>query len=203
MNIVNPSVTIVTPINAEQVYNFLEGCGRTAYKSEDKISAGSAERFLKMIVSSGHESVLEHFNITVRIICDRGVTHELVRHRLAAYTQESTRYCNYEKLGFDVIQPPFSTLEGANVWLSAMEDAERHYEEMVNVGEKPEIARSVLPNAIKTEIVCTMNIRTWRHVLKQRTSRAAHPQINEIVVMILDEFKNKLPLLFGDIVLDK
>lgn len=201
MEIISPRVIIETPINTEKTYTNLERYGRTAYKSEDRITQGSAEKFLHTIIKSGHESVLEHESITVRFICDRGVSHELVRHRIAAYTQESTRYVNYIKRGMQVIKPCF--WEEGSVeyicWLNLVEHSELAYNYLIKRGATPQQARSVLPNSLKTEIVTTMNIREWRHVLRLRTSEAAHPQMREIMCKLLDELKQALPVLFGDI----
>lgn len=132
------------------------------------------------------------------IICDRGVSHELVRHRLASYTQESTRYCNYSKLGTTFIKPMFQTIEAENLWEKQMLACEKRYNRMIELGESPQIARSILPNSLKTEIIATMNIRQWRHVLKLRTSKEAHPQIREVMFIIKDEFMEEIPLLFED-----
>lgn len=201
MEVISPQVIIETPINAKEIYTSLERYGRTAYKSEDKITQGSAEKFLHNIIKSGHESVLEHENITVRFICDRGVTHELVRHRIAAYTQESTRYVNYAKRGMQVIKPCFWE-EGSNeyhFWMNAMSVAESMYNALIREGATPQEARSVLPNSLKTEIVATMNIREWRHVLRLRTSKAAHPQMREIMCELLSRLKQVLPVLLEDI----
>jgi len=199
MNIVTPSVEVIDPIKEEDILRKLELCGRTAYKSEDRITQGTAKRFIKGIIKSGHGSVLEHANITVKFICDRGVTHELVRHRLAAYTQESTRYCNYSKMGVQVIEPPCNTQAGLLIWSEAMCAAERYYKDMIMIGEKPEIARSVLPTAVKTEIMSTMNVRQWRHVIDLRIQPDCHVQIIELMKMLLHEFQTKLPTLFEDI----
>ncbi len=201
MEVIAPQAIIETLLVRSGIYTKLERCGRTAYKSEDKITSGSAEKFLLSIIRSGHESVLEHVNITVRFICDRGVTHELVRHRLAAYTQESTRYCNYSKLGMQFIKPCFwsEDEDKYKIWYSAMSIAEGRYNLLVKEGASPQEARSVLPNSLKTEIVTTMNIREWRHVLRLRTNVAAHPQMREIMCQLLDKFKHALPILFDDI----
>lgn len=205
MKIIPASVEIITPIYAQNIMGLLELCGRTCYKSEDKITEGSAEKFLGNIIERGHEAVIEHFNITVRFICDRGVSHEIVRHRLASYCQESTRYCNYSKEGFGreitVIEPcylPPISLDYA-VWKLACEQAEKAYFTLLSGGRSPQEARAVLPTSLKTELVMTTNIREWRHFLKLRTSKAAHPQMREVADLLLGEFQEKLPVLFGDI----
>lgn len=201
MEVINPQVIIETLLLKDKIYTNLERCGRTAYKSEDRITPGSAERFLHSIIESGHESVLEHENITTRFICDRGVTHELVRHRIAAYTQESTRYCNYSKTSMQFIKPCFWNEDDGKykVWHAAMADAEKSYNLLIKEGASPQEARSVLPNSLKTEIVTTMNIREWRHVLRLRTGIAAHPQFREVACLLLNRLKGVLPVLFEDI----
>ena len=149
--------------------------------------------------------MLEHEKITVRFICDRGVTHEIVRHRIASYSQESTRYCNYsqDKFGNELtfIKPCFWNEDDAQykLWLDTMQYIEEMYNKLIASGAKPEEARSILPNSLKTEIVVTMNLREWRHFFKLRTDPAAHPQIREISLALLDELKQKLPIIFGDI----
>ena len=207
MKVIKPYYVIEEEIDAAKIMSGIERAGRTCYKSEGKIGDGSAEKFIAAIIKRGHESVLEHEKITVRFICDRGVTHELVRHRIASFSQESTRYCNYsqDRFGSELtfIKPCFWE-EGKDddkiaLWTSAMENIEKTYNEMISLGAKPEEARSILPNSLKTEIVVTMNMREWRHYFKLRTAPAAHPQIREISNMLLEEFKAKLPVLFGDI----
>lgn len=201
MKIIQPSVEILTPLDGDYILKFLERIGRVCYKSEDKITDDSAEKFVRALIKSGHESVIEHFNITVKVICNRGISHEIVRHRIGAYSQESTRYVNY-KDGIEVILPNYLIMPNDKVyevWLNAMADAERHYKKMIALGARPEIARDVLPNALKTEVVITYNLRQWRHFFKQRLSRAAHPQIRQIAGMILKEFKANIPVIFEDI----
>ena len=205
MRIIEPSITVETSVTQEEILKHIEKAGRVCYKSEGNIKDGSAEKFIKGILDRGHESVIEHFSLTVRIICDRGVTHEIVRHRLASYSQESTRYCNYagDRFGNEitVIKPCFwkeDSKEFAN-WKSAMLFAQECYFRLIDCGAKPQEARSVLPNSLKTEIVMTANLREWRHFLKLRTSKAAHPQMREVACMILDEFKSRYPVIFGDI----
>ena len=201
MEIINPYYEIKTPINREEIYKRLELFGRTAYKSEDLITESSAEKFLASIVKRGHESVLEHVSITVRFVCDRGVTHEIVRHRLVAYTQESTRYCDYSKKGVTFIRPPFWPEGSAQeiMWKSTMFGCASTYEWLIKNGATPQEARSVLPNSLKTEIICTANIREWRHILRLRCNRAAHPQMRELMIPLLKALKIALPVLFEDI----
>lgn len=204
MRIVKPSYEILS-LPSREALRILELAGRTCYKSEDKMTPETAEPFIARIVKSGHESVIEHASATVRFVCDRGVTHELVRHRLASYSQESTRYANYAKDRFGseitVIRPCFWR-EGSPeyaTWLSAMESAEQAYLALIQGGAKPQEARSVLPNSLKTEIVMTANMREWRHVFRLRCDAPAHPQIREVMLPLLGEFHERLPVLFADL----
>lgn len=209
MKIINAYYVIEEELDAKKIMTTIERAGRTCYKSEGNISDGSAERFIASILKRGHESVIEHEKITVRFICDRGVTHELVRHRIASYSQESTRYCNYsnDKFGNELtfIKPCFWDVDNPqdkakyDLWLESMAFIEKQYNSMIEMGAKPEEARSILPNSLKTEIVVTMNLREWRHYFKLRTAPAAHPQIREISNMLLAELKEKLPVIFGDL----
>lgn len=207
MKIVEPSVTICNKwASGKDVLRFIEEIGRTCYRSEDKITEDSAEKFVRMILRMGHESVLEHYSITVRFVCDRGVSHELVRHRIASFSQESTRYCNYGsgKFGTEItVVRPSSIKVGSDafdIWCKDCEEAERSYMAMLSCGCKPEQARSVLPNSLKTEIVMTANLREWRHFLKLRTSEKAHPDMREVANELLDELKEYIPVVFEDIV---
>ena len=205
MKIINPSVILEDEIDGQAILKKLERIGRTCYKSEGNIKEDSAEKFVKNIMNRNHMSVIEHESISVRIICDRGVTHEIVRHRIASYSQESTRYCNYsnDKFGNELtfIKPCFfdEGLEGYEIWEKSMQNIENEYMELIEVGAKPQEARSILPNSLKTEIVMTMNLREWRHFFKLRCDKAAHPQTREIANMILKEFKVRIPVIFDDI----
>ena len=210
MKIIEPSVEIITPIDPQTVMQHIELAGRVCYKSEDKIKDDSAEDFVRSIIKRGHESVLEHFAITVRFICDRGVSHELVRHRIASYSQESTRYCNYARGKFGeeitVIRPHFfeaETEEGRKQyarWVLAMEDAERWYKKLLEGGATPQEARAVLPNSLKTEVIMSANLREWRHFLRLRCAPAAHPQMLEVACMLRDQLVEVLPVIFEDLV---
>lgn len=210
MKILKPSFVIQDDLDGEELLKKIESAGRTCYKSETKITAGSAKEFIKKILASGHESVIEHEKVTVRVICDRGVTHEIVRHRIASYSQESTRYCNYSKNSFgneiSAIEPCFwqsgsqEDKQKMEAWKQAMEEAEKAYMTLIELGATAQEARSVLPNSLKTEIVMTMNLREWRHFFKLRTSNAAHPQMREIACPLLDEFKKRIPVIFDDII---
>lgn len=206
MNIINAGYEIMTPINGSEILKHIEKCGRVCYKSEDKITEDSAQIFCKNIIKRGHEAVLEHYSFTVKFIVDRGVSHEIVRHRLASYCQESTRYCNYSKDKFGteitVIKPCFLDKEDKkySTWINSMKNAEQSYFKAINEGATPQEARSVLPNSLKTEVVMTANLREWRHFLKLRTSQYAHPQIREVAIPLLKELQLKIPILFDDII---
>ena len=205
MKIIAPYHEIISKIDGAEMLRNIELCGRVCYKSEDRITDGSAEKFVGMILKSGHESVLEHEKITVRFVCDRGVTHEIVRHRIASYSQESTRYCNYskDKFGGEItfIRPCFWAEDDEKfaVWKETMQNIEDSYVKLISLGAKPEEARSILPNSVKTEIMVTMNLREWRHFFKLRTSERAHPQRREIAIPLLKELKGLVPVIFDDI----
>lgn len=203
MRIINPYVE-VPEINGEQLLRNIEKAGRTCYKSEEKITKESYRPFIEKIMKSGHHSMFEHEKVTVRIICDRGVTHEIVRHRLAAYSQESTRYCNYsgDKYGNEitVIKPFFfDKYEKKGLWQSACQRAEESYFALLTCGASPQEARSVLPNSLKTEIVVTYNLREWRHFFALRCAKTAHPQMQQVAIPLLLYFKDQLSPLFDDI----
>lgn len=205
MKIIKPSVEFMQLVDGAAILKHLEQCGRVCYKSEDKIADGSAEAFLAGIIKRGHEAVLEHASITVKFICDRGVSHEIVRHRIASYCQESTRYCNYSKGDFGgeitVIKPMYleQDTDAWMVWEMSCQMAEKSYFAMLNIGCSPQQARAVLPNSLKTEVVMTCNIREWRHFLRLRCSKAAHPQMREVALMLLDKLHAAIPVLFDDV----
>lgn len=205
MKVIDPSFSFMHLPDGEFVLSHLELAARTCYKSEDKSSPDSARKLLSRIVRLGHDSVLEHISVTVRIVCDRGVTHELVRHRLCSFSQESTRYANYaqDKFGSEitVIRPFFwaGDDERYQLWLSAMQSCEDAYLSLVQAGATAQEARSVLPNSLKTEIVTTANIREWRHIFKLRCDKAAHPQMRQVMLPLLAAFAERIPLLFDDL----
>lgn len=205
MRIIAPSTEILTPLDGDAILRHLELCGRVCYKSENRITPESAENFVRGIIARKHEAVLEHYSFSVRFIVDRGVSHEIVRHRLASYCQESTRYCNYsgDRFGNEitVIKPYFLT-EGTNgykKWAEACETAEREYFTLLEWGCTPQEARAVLPNSLKTELIMTANLREWRHFFKLRTSPAAHPQMYEVTIPLLKEVQEKIPVVFEDL----
>ena len=211
MRLVKPSYAILTRVDMTRIYKAIERAGRTCYKSEARITETSAEEFIRKVISRGHESVIEHESLSVRFVIDRGVSHELVRHRLCAFSQESTRYCNYSG-GTTFVIPPWVEVEPGEYteelyrrkqllyadsqWFTAMLSAEAWYKDLRGAGWTPQQARSVLPNSLKTEIVVTANLREWRHILRLRTSRAAHPQIREVMEPLLAELRRRLPAVF-------
>ncbi|MBQ9495988.1 MAG: FAD-dependent thymidylate synthase [Selenomonadaceae bacterium] len=205
MKIIEASVELVEDFDAAAVMKKLERAGRVCYKSEGNIKADSAEKFIRGIIKRGHESVIEHASVSFKIICDRGVTHELVRHRLASYSQESSRFCDYSagKFGGELtfIKPCFWSDDDENflLWKETMAQLEKNYLAMRANGAKPEEARSILPNSLKTEIFVTMNLRELRHFLKLRTAAAAHPQMREVALKIYKILAEKLPAVFDDI----
>lgn len=205
MKIIEPSVELVDDFDAAAIMKKIERAGRVCYKSEGNIKDDSAEKFIRGIIKRGHESVIEHAAISFKIICDRGVTHELVRHRIASYSQESSRFCDYSagKFGGELtfIKPCFWQDDDANfkIWLASMEVAEKNYLALRAGGARPEEARSILPNSLKTEIFVTMNLRELRHFLKLRTAKAAHPQMREVALKIYKILVEKLPAVFDDI----
>jgi len=202
MKIIKPSVEILNKnLSEKEVLKNLENIGRVCYKSEKFITEDSYINFIKKIIRNNHLSILEHFSISVRIICDRGVSHELVRHRIASYSQESTRYVKYDDL--EVIMPcffsEFSSDCKLKYWEEAMKQAEHWYTGLIESGCTPQEARAVLPNSLKTEIIVTMNLRSWRHFLKLRCSPAAHPQMIQIAYILLEKMYNYLPIIFNDL----
>lgn len=204
MKIIEPKVELINSPSYSGLLSLIELAGRTCYKSESKITEDSAEKFVRNILKRGHEAVIEHGSVTVRFTCDRGVSHEIVRHRLASYCQESTRYCNYSKDGFGgeitVIEPSWCS-EGDpayEVWKKACQRAELAYFDLMSIGCSPQESRSVLPNSLKTEVVMTANMREWRHFLRLRTASAAHPDMREVAKMLLTEMKNRYSVFFED-----
>lgn len=211
MKIIKPDAYILYPDRPEDIkdmYDRIERAGRTCYKSEDRITEDSSKKFVAAMIRNGHEAMIEHASMTVKFIVDRGVSHEIVRHRIASFAQESTRYCNYsqDKFGNELtfIKPCFWEEDSPhyNEWVGAMRIAETVYLGMLSAGVKPEEARSVLPNSLKTEIVVTMNMREWRHFFRLRAAGVTgkpHPQMAEVAVPLLALCKDLMPEVFGDI----
>lgn len=219
MILVKPSFEILSIMESDYFDNdplqLIELAGRTCYKSESKISKDSSKKFVEMINKRGHESVIEHSAMTVNFICDRGVTHELVRHRLCAFSQESTRYVNYIG-GCTFVIPPWVDLnpqeitkpgfaeicddDGCNIrWMWHMWESEVRYQNLITDGWSPQQARSVLPNSTKTEIVVTANFREWKHIFKLRCTKAAHPQMRELMIPLHQKCKELIPIIFDNI----
>lgn len=211
MKIVQPSHKFETPIDGEHgraMIRLIESAARTCYKSECKITPESASAFVRRLAQvHKHRSVIEHANVTIRFVCDRGVSHELVRHRVASFSQESTRYCNYgddEKFGGEITTIIPIGLErcgeyAVNAWREAMQACEACYMLMLRSGCPPQLARSVLPNSLKTEVVMTANLREWHHVLSLRAHKAAHPDMQRLMRPVLADFRQHLPEIFDDI----
>ncbi len=195
MKIIKPSVELIDEVNANDVYKKIERCGRVCYQSEPK---GNPEDFVRMLIKRGHESVLEHVSLTFHIICDRAIQNELVRHRLASFSVESTRYVKYDEL--KVISDAEVALQHVTDFKNALKRLEKLYKYAVNSGGvPPEHARDILPLCLKSELYMTANLREWRHILKLRTSKHAHPQMRTIANSILAVFKDKLPVIVEDI----
>jgi thymidylate synthase (FAD) len=225
MKLIKPSTEILTPINGLDILQTLEKVARTCYKSEDKITEDSAEKIVKTLISKGHEAMIEFFDITVKFICDRGVSHELVRHRIASFAQESTRYVNYSKGQFgghltfiipswlDIQEGEFTNVDDFLKFNNMKNQdntpigrygfnllqSEASYLYLIEQGWQPQQARSILPNSLKTEINIKMNLREWRHFFKLRTAVSAHPQMRELTIPLLEELKSKIPVIFDDI----
>lgn len=208
MKIIDPSAHVIDEIDGQEVLKKVERIGRVCYKSEERITDDSAGKFIARLLESGHESVIEHVSVSVKVICDRGVTHEIVRHRIASYSQESTRYCNYanDRFGNELtFIRPFYFEEGSEkykLWHTAMADCEKSYLELIQSGATPQEARAILPNSLKTELVMTMNLRQWRHFFRLRLSKYAHPQMQQTARQIYDALKSRLPVIFDDLRID-
>lgn len=207
MKLVNASFEVLTVVDGMEIICGIERYCRTCYKSEDRITDESALPFVRGIMKRRHEAAIEHFVISVKVICDRGVSHEIVRHRLASYLQESTRFCNYGKgeEGVTFVKPCFwpENSIAYRAWLEHMVQCESVYLQMIQHDVAPQQARSVLPNSLKTEIVMTMNLREWRYFFRLRAAGEAgtpHPQMLEITVPMLVRFKEMIPVIFEDIV---
>jgi thymidylate synthase (FAD) len=213
MNVIEPHIDDIWFFKAESIMTgeplgtteqLIEGVGRTCYKSEDAITDDSAPEFLRKLRKRGHRAMLEHDFAGMRIVADRGLTHELVRHRLASFAQESTRYCNYAKGKFGsqitVISQP-SIKEGTREWESwvrTMQCIEEGYMELLDFGVPSQEARSILPIGLKSEIVITANLREWQHIFKMRCATAAHPIIRTIMREALGYFNELVPSMYED-----
>lgn len=205
MKIVEPSVEILTELDGEKILRHIENCGRTCYQSYDHIDENSHKNMIKMLIKSGHESVLEHFSITVKAKVDVGVYKDVTRHRAGtAFSIESTRFCSYNKGKFGeeltFIRP--CNIEDDKlffVWEATMKHIERAYMKMAKLGAKPDQMRMILPHSTTGEMCMTANLRAWRHIFKMRCAKAAHPSVQQVMKMILKEFHDKIPVIFDDI----
>lgn len=209
MQAIKAYTQIYNDFDGQKMLKKIEQVARTCYKSEGKIQEGSAAKLVAGLIKSGHEAMLEHASVTVKFVVDRGISHELVRHRLASFAQESTRYCNYSKDDFGseitFIIPDYLEYksEGWNIWKESMKQAEDAYFKMLDFGLSPQQARAVLPNSLKTEVVMTANLREWRHFFKLRalgTTGKPYPQMLEVAVPLLEDMKNLIPVVFDDLV---
>lgn len=196
MRIIKPSVSIESNISYEEALRIVENATRVCYKSEDKIKEGSAEKLIKGIIKAKHLGCIEHVSLTVKFICDRACSHQLVRHRLMSFNQKSQRYCKEDNL--EVIKP--DGLKNTAIWLESCRQAENAYAELIRRGEKPEVARGVLPNSTATEIYATANIREWRHFFELRCGRTAQKDIRMLALELLCQMFEKYPVFFEDLV---
>lgn len=200
---------ILDNLNGREILKKIERIARVCYKSEDKIGDGTAEKMVKSLIERGHEAMLEHFSFSVKFTVDRGVSHEIVRHRLASFAQESTRFCNYGHEGEITVIKPLFFEEGTERyarWRREMEYAESAYLALLRCGATPQEARSVLPNSLKTEVVMTANLREWRHFLKLRavgTTGKPHPQMQEVAIPLLKELQRVIPVIFDDLLVSE
>lgn len=211
MRVVNAGYQILDDLDGDAILKKIERVARVCYKSEDKAGDGTAEKLVRSLIKSKHEAMLEHFSFSVLFTVDRGVSHELVRHRVASFAQESTRYCNYSKGDFGaeitVIKPLYldEGMVAYTNWEISCKEAERAYFQMLEFGLMPQEARAVLPNSLKTEIVVTANLREWRHILALRavgTTGNPHPQMREVMIPLLKELRERVPVIFDDLEVD-
>ena len=196
MRIVKPSVSIESNISYNEALRIVENATRVCYKSEDKIKEGSAEKLIKGVIKAKHLGCIEHVSLTVKFICDRACSHQLVRHRLMSFNQKSQRYCKEDNL--EVIKP--DGLKNTAIWLESCRQAENAYAELIRRGEKPEVARGVLPNSTATEIYATANIREWRHFFELRCDKTAQKDIRMLALELLCQMFEKYPVFFEDLV---
>ena len=196
MRIVKPSVNIESNISYNEALRIVENATRVCYKSEDKIKEGSAEKLIKGVIKAKHFGCIEHVSLTVKFICDRACSHQLVRHRLMSFNQKSQRYCKEDNL--EVIKP--EGLKNTAIWLESCRQAENAYAELIRRGEKPEVARGVLPNSTATEIYATANLREWRHFFELRCDRTAQKDIRVLALELLCQMFEKYPVFFEDLV---
>ena len=204
MQIIKPRVHLRLETDAITILKNIEYCGRLCYKSEHKITKDSYKTFIENIIKRNHLSVIEHGKCTAIVVCDRGVSHEIVRHRIGSYSQESTRYVNYQD-GIEFVEPIFwrNDIAKMEIWKQAMLECEERYKALIGLLCKPEEARAILPNSLKTEIAITYNFREWRHFLSIRGASSAHIQIREVAILLLQEFHKYMPVMFDDFIIDE
>lgn len=217
MKLIQPKVEILDKLDGQAILERIERVARTCYKSEDKITEGSAQKLVKRLIESKHEAMLEFVDVTVKFTCDRITSQSICRHRLASYAQESTRYCNYSKDKFgneltfiipswvteseDILNKDCMSMEkyDTGYFIRALKEAEESYFTLLNQGWKPQQARMVLPMSIKTEINMKCNLREWRHFFKLRCSTAAHPDIRKLALDLLNQMHEQIPVIFDDL----
>lgn len=210
MEFIEPSYEILTPIDRDYFYSHCEKIARKCYKSENKITQGSAEKLIRNLIKMGHEAMIEHApTISVNFIHNRGFSHEMVRHRLCSFAQESQRYVKYENSNMQFITPYWLDKDKAMIipeetikyklFIEACENCEKNYKFFRNMNVKAQEARDVLINDIKTEIVVTTNIREWRNIFKLRIAPDAHPDMHRVMKPLLKDLYNQLPAFFYDI----
>lgn len=207
VKIIEPSVEIVSEINSDKMLKQIEKCARNCYKSESNITEDttSAVKMIGKLIEMGHTAMIEFADVIVNLHCDVGVYKDLTRHRHCSFAIESTRYCNYSKGKFgneiSVIKP-CNMDENSGIyhtWLKAMNDMERAYMQMAEIGATPDQLRMILPHSTAASVMMKANIREWRHIFNLRCAKAAHPSVRQIMLMTLNEFHNKIPVLFDDL----
>ena len=207
MRLVEPWIKVEN-FDGVKIMKRIERACRTCYRSEDKISEESYKNLLTNCLNRGHESVLEHEKITVRIYSDIGTYKDLTRHRFASFSVESTRYCSYNKDKYGneiaVVNPVYmEDKEVFETWKKAKEDMEKAYMKMKELGASTDMCREVLPHSTAAEYTMTANIREWKHILELRTTNHVHPAIRQVLIPLLLLFKEQMPEIFGDIEYDK
>lgn len=199
MTIIPASYEIQCFMSGDEALKYVEFAAKHCYLATHNITDTSAPKFVANLIKRGHESTLEHASFSVRFICSRATSHELVRHRLASFSQESQRYCNYENKGLTFIKPTNLTDLQLSVWKTAMYVAESFYLDLIKENCTPQQARAVLPNSCKTELVMTANLREWRHFFKLRTAKDCDPTMLELTRPLLADCKELFPVIFDDI----
>ena len=203
MKIIEP-ILYIEDYNGKDIMKKIEKACRTCYRSEGLITEDSYKQLLENCINRGHESVLEHEKITIKMICDIGVYKDLTRHRFGSFSIESTRYCNYSKDKFNneinFIKPIFADeLNKFDIWKNTLQNIENAYMQMVEAGCKPDEMRMILPHSTAAEVTMTANIREWKHILNLRTKKMTHPAVQQLMIPLLLNFKKNMPEIFKDI----